>query len=151
MNSLSPSPSTREIEIRRKVIENRTVAERGIKISWHPHPTICLLRWWVSEWESTSIRRERLLDSCLGLWKRDRGVQMNRQNIQDSEPMISTGGQIMSYCKERMILLFNSTILQGDCHFVEEFFNFERRRINNDHSQRSTTEQKRETETDSVN
>ena len=62
----SPSPSTRGIEIRRKVVGNRTVAEQGIKISWHPHPTICPLRWWVSEWESTSIERERLLELCLG-------------------------------------------------------------------------------------
>ena len=51
MNSPSPSPSTGEIEIRRKMVENMTVVEQGIKISWHPHPTICLLRWWVSEWE----------------------------------------------------------------------------------------------------
>ena len=62
----SPSPSTREIEIRRKVVENRTVVEEGINISWHPHPIICQLRWWVSQWESTSTRRERLLELCFG-------------------------------------------------------------------------------------
>ena len=100
----SPSLSTREIEIRRKVVENRAVVKQGIKISlhphyaiypcelrewsllswhphytmypcelrdwsllsWHPHPTICLLRWWVSEWESTHMKRERLLELCSG-------------------------------------------------------------------------------------
>ena len=56
----------------------------------------------------------------------------------------------VSLAGERMIILFNSSTLQRDCHFVEEFFNFERR-INNDQSQRSTTEEKRETETVSVN
>ena len=60
------SPWTREIEIRRNVVESRTVVEQGIKISRHPHPTICLLRWWVSEWESTSIERERIMVLCLG-------------------------------------------------------------------------------------
>ena len=58
--------------------------------------------------------------------------------------MITTEGRIMSSCRGRMILLFNWTIFQGDCHFVEEFFDFERRRINNDQSQRSPTEKKRE-------
>ena len=59
--------------------------------------------------------------------------------------MITTEeGQIMSSCKGRMILMFNWTILQGDCHFVEEFFNFEPRRISNDQSQRSSTEKKQE-------
>ena len=71
-----------------------------LHLSWHPHPTICRLRWWVSEWESTSIRRERLLVSCLGLWKRDRGVQIKRQNIQESEQMITTEEQIMPSGKE---------------------------------------------------
>ena len=36
------------IEIRRKVVENRTVVEQGIKISWHPHPTIYPWLRWVS-------------------------------------------------------------------------------------------------------
>ena len=75
MKSPPSSPSTRGIGVRRNVVANRTVVEQGIKISWHPHPTICLLRWWVSEWESTSIRRECLLESCLGLWKRGRNAQ----------------------------------------------------------------------------
>ena len=143
MKSPSPSPSTREIEIRTKVVENRTVVEQEIKISWHPHPTICLLRWWVLEWESTSMKRERLLESCIGLWKRDRDVQINRQDIQETEQMITTEEQIMSSRKERIILLLNWTILQWDCRFVEELFDFERRRINNDQSQRSTIKEKR--------
>ena len=56
----------------------------------------------------------------------------------------------MSSDKERTILLFNSTILQGHCHFAEELFNFEPQ-INNCLRQRSTTEEKREIETDSMN
>ena len=76
---------------------------------------------------------------------------MNRQNTLESEQMITTEGQIMSFCKERLILLFKSTILRGDCHSLEEFFNFERRRINSDQSQRSSTVKKDEAETDSIN
>ena len=45
--------------------------------------------------------------------------------------MIATEGQIMSSGKGRMIVLFNSTMLQGDCSFVEEFFHFEKRITNN--------------------
>ena len=63
------------------MIENRTVIEQGIKISWHPHPTICLLRWWVSEWESTSIRRERLLALCRG----QNGERCSRHSIAEWE------------------------------------------------------------------
>ena len=69
---------------------------------------------------------------------------MNRPSIQESEQMITAEGQIMSSCKERMILLFNWTILQRDGHCVDEFFDFERRRINNDHSQRWSAKEKRE-------
>ena len=76
---------------------------------------------------------------------------MNRQNIQESERMITTEGRIMSSGKGRMLLLFNSTILQGDGHLVEELFNLERQRINHDQSQPSSTKEKRETETDSKN
>ena len=65
--------------------------------------------------------------------------------------MITTEGQIMSSCKGRMVLLFKSTILQRDCHLVKEFFNFEPRRINDDQSQRSYEEEKRETATDAMN
>ena len=64
--------------------------------------------------------------------------------------MLRTEGSIRSVSKGRMIILFNSSTLQRDCHFVEEFFNFERR-INKDRSQRSITEERRETETDSIN
>ena len=38
----------------------------AIKISWHPHHPIYPLRWWVSEWDSTRIERERLLVLCFG-------------------------------------------------------------------------------------
>ena len=68
---------------------------------------------------------------------RETDAQMIRQNIQESEQRITTEGQIMLSGKGRMILLFNSTILRGDCHF-------ERWRINNNQSQRSSTEEKRE-------
>ena len=81
--------------------------------------------------------------------KRDMDPHMNRQNTQESLQMLRTERSIRSLSKGRMIILFNSFTLQRDCHFVEEFFNFERR-INNDQSQRSSTGQKRETETDSV-
>ena len=56
-------------------------------------------------------------NGAVELWKRDRAVQINRPNIQESEQMITTEGQNMPSCKGRMILLFSSTILQGDCHF----------------------------------
>ena len=52
--------------------------------------------------------------------------------------------------REEWFVYSTSTILQEDCHFVEEFFNFERR-SNNDQLQRSSEEEKRETETDSMN
>ena len=42
-----------------------------------------------------------------------------------------------------MIFLFHSTIVQRYCHFVEEFFNFEPRRINNDQSLCLSKEEKR--------
>ena len=75
---------------------------------------------------------------------------MNRHAVQESGQIMRTERSISSVGEERMILLFNSTILQEDCHFVEKFFNFEPR-INNDQSQRLTTEEKRETEKDSAN
>jgi hypothetical protein len=96
------------------------------------------------------MKRERLLKSCRGQLNRDRGVQINRPNVQESEQKITTEGQIMSTGKERMILLFNWAMLEIGCHFVEEFFNVEPR-INSDRSRRSSTEEKRETETDSMN
>ena len=54
------------------------------------------------------------------------------------EPEMNTVG------KERTILLFKSIILQGDCRFVEGFVSCERRRINNDRSEPSSTVEKRE-------
>ena len=88
--------------------------------------------------------------AAVELWKRDRDVQQNRQYGQKSEQMITIKGPIMSSCKGSLILLFNSTILQGDCHFVEEVFNFEPL-INNDQSQPSSEEEKWKIETDLKN
>ena len=53
---------------------------------------------------------------------------------------ISYGSErsVRSVSRERMILLFNSTTIPGDCHFIEELVNFERH-SNND---RPTGEQK---------
>ena len=42
-----------------------------------------------------------------------------------------SSAQSVQFNKESMILLFNSTILQGDCHFVEEFFKSEPRMNSN--------------------
>jgi hypothetical protein len=58
--------------------------------------------------------------------------EMNRQISRESEQMRETDCSIRSVGKEIMIVLFHSTIIQGDCHFVEEFANFERQ-SNNDH------------------
>jgi hypothetical protein len=55
--------------------------------------------------------------------------------------MITTERQNMSPSMGRMILLFNSTILQGDCHSVEKLFIFEAL-INNEQSQCSNEEGK---------
>ena len=70
---------------------------------------------------------------------------MSRQNSLESEQILRTERSSRLVDKERMITLLDSSILQEDCHFVEEFFNFEPRRINNEQSQRSGTEEKRET------
>ena len=53
--------------------------------------------------------------------------EMNRQISLESEQMLEPECSIRSVGKERMIILFNSTILQGDCHFLEDFVNFKRR------------------------
>ena len=53
--------------------------------------------------------------------------QMNRQISFECEQMWRTEPSMKSVGKERMISLFNSTILQGDCHFVEKCANFKRR------------------------
>jgi hypothetical protein len=63
---------------------------------------------------------------------------MDRQISLKSEQMLRTERSIRSVGKERMILLFHSTILQGDCHFVKEFVNFERR----SHNDRPNLEQR---------
>ena len=51
--------------------------------------------------------------------------------------MLRTGSSSRSVYKERTIIVFDSSILQRDCIFVEEFFNFEPQEINNDLSQLS--------------
>ena len=50
--------------------------------------------------------------------------------------------------QERMIILPHSTIIQGDCHFVEEIVNFEQRIKNNQsqHSHRGTEKQRVQTQ-----
>ena len=67
--------------------------------------------------------------------------EMNKQISLETEQMRKIERSIRSFDKERMTLMFNSTILQGDCHFVEKAFSFEPRRINNDQSQRSSIDQ----------
>ena len=98
------------------------------------------------EWRNSKEAKGRPKDA-VERWKRDRDAQMNRQNTQESSQMMRTERSIRSLREGRMIILFNSSRLQRDCHFVEPFFDFERR-ISNDQSQRLTTEQKQETETD---
>ena len=75
---------------------------------------------------------------------------MDRKISLEYERMQRTERSIRLLSKGRMIILFDSSTLQRDCHFEEAFFNIERR-FNNDQSQRSITEEKLETETDSVN
>ena len=76
------APRNRETEISKAVDENskkidkkRTVMHRWIKISWHLLCAICLLRKWVSEWESTSIERENAFWSCVWDWQINRDSQ----------------------------------------------------------------------------
>ena len=64
---------------------------------------------------------------------------MNRHIIQESQQVIKTERSISSIDKERIIVLFKCSTIQflaGDCHFLEELFNFERR-INSNQSQPS--------------
>ena len=96
------------------------------------------MREWTRKSERQSGRIEQFSREAEGrpkgaveLWQRDRDAQMIRQNIQEPEQMIKSERQIISSGRERTILLSNSTILQGHCHFVEEFFNFETH-INNE-------------------
>ena len=51
---------------------------------------------------------------------------MNRQISLESEQMRRTEPSIRSVGKERMTVLFHSTVLQGERYFVEEFVSFER-------------------------
>ena len=74
-------------------------------------------------------------------WRRDMDAQMDRQDTQQSSPMLRTERSIRLVSEGRMIILFNSSTLRKDCHFLKAFFKFERR-INNDQSQRSTAEEK---------
>ena len=76
-------------------------------------------------------------------WKRDKDAQMIRQNIQESEQMITTEGQIVSTSRERTILLSSSTIVEGHCQFAEKSCDFEPR-VSNDQTEPSSTMGKRE-------
>lgn len=58
--------------------------------------------------------------------------EMNSQVSLESEQTLRTERSVRSVGKERVIILFNSIILQRDWHFVDGFVNFERR-SNNDH------------------
>ena len=69
--------STREIEIRREVVENWTVEKQGVKTSWHPYYAICLLRWRVLKRENIRMKRERLLVLCLRLADRQEYSRYN--------------------------------------------------------------------------
>ena len=90
-----------------------------------------------AEWENERIRGSSGTNETEQPRKRDSGVQMNRQNSVASEQMLTTVSSIRSVDKEKMILLSDYSILQGDCHFVEKFCDFEPQRINNDQSQRA--------------
>ena len=82
--------------------------------------------------------RENTVWSCVLDCGRVTGMyQKKDKNTHESEEMITNEGQIISSCKRRMIFLFTSTILLENCHFMEEFFNSERRRINNNQRHRS--------------
>lgn len=50
---------------------------------------------------------------------------MHRQISLESEQMLKTERSIISISKDRIIFLFKSTNLHGDCHFVEQFVSFE--------------------------
>ena len=120
-------------------------------MSWHPHYAICTLRWWVSEWESTSIRRERLLEMCLeqngercsrhseAQWQNEgifeggrkptkgrsgtRG-EMVRQNIKRSQWVLKTERSISFILKEGVIIPCTTSILRRRLPFHEGIFQF---------------------------
>ena len=94
----------------------------AIKISWHPHPTICLLRWWVSEWESTSIWRVRLLESCLGLWKRGRNAQVKYPRVWANDHHSRADHVILQGKNDFSIQLDNSSRRLPFCGRILQFW-----------------------------
>ena len=78
---------------------------RSFKISGHPHPTICLLRWWVSECQSTSIRRD-----AAGIVRRNermkeieggrRPTKRRRETVQSRKRWTDKSSSNMSKCGE---------------------------------------------------
>ena len=100
-NTAAERESGEEIDKKsQRRVKNRTLKKRWIKISWHPHHAIyprelrdwsllswhqhypiCLLRWWVSECESTRMKREGHKELCLAQnakeseWKNSREAE----------------------------------------------------------------------------
>ena len=103
-------------------------------LPWHPHYAICLLRWWVSQWERAPAWRENAFWSCdlgrtgreretewrnsreaeaepsrtLELSMRDRDEEMSRQNRKGFNQIFRTEAQVLSAFWGRMICLWNS-------------------------------------------
>ena len=75
-----------------------------------------------SEWRN-SREAEVELSGTLEVCMRDRDEEMSRQNRKECDQIFTIEARILSVFWERMICLWN---WRGDCHFVEEFFNFER-------------------------
>jgi hypothetical protein len=95
------------------------------------------VRWSETKKEAEVVRRptkERI--GTKGTQEERQRCTHEQTNSVESEQVLRTESSIMSVAKERMNLLFTSRILRGDCHLVEEFFNCESRRVNNDQSQR---------------
>ena len=78
-------------------------------------------------WQSEKI--QKLLEGGRRPTKGHSGSKKERtsQNTPKLEEIMRTERWISTVDKERWILLFNSTILQGDCHFRQEFLNSEPR------------------------
>ena len=79
---------------------------------------------------------ERISQFFEGVWRPTKGHSGSKkerisQNIQELDKIMRTERWISTVGKKRMILPFYSTILQGDCHFRQEFVNSERRIKNN--------------------
>ena len=126
----------------------------------------------VSEWESTRLKRERLLELCLGQNRERnaagilrRGDRMKKFSKEAEgrpkgfvEPRERWSGRISKSESEWWELSVQSIQLarkgwlfwERDCHFVEVFFHFERRRINNNQSQPSHRGTKEQRNTESV-